>query len=73
MGNTKFKMGDLRNMVGKSQKAWGVIVGVSESTIQARETDENESKKWRLVQVVKAVDYVNEQREMSLTVNDITV
>lgn len=73
MGNTKFKMGDLRNMVGKSQKAWGEIVGVSESTIQARETDENESKKWRLVQVVKAVDYVNKQREMSLTVNDITV
>lgn len=73
MGNTKFKMVDLRNMVGMTQREWGLILGISEATIQKRETDAKESAKWRLPQVIKAVEFVNKQRGMSITVNDITV
>ena len=73
MGNTKFRMADLRNMVGLSQREWGLILGISEATIQKRETDPKESQKWRLAQVIKGLEFVNKQRGMSITVNDITV
>lgn len=69
----KYRLSDLRNLANMSQRQWGELLGLSESTIQKRESNPIHAKKWTLKETLEAIDHVNKVRGMSINITDIAV
>lgn len=69
----KYRLSDLRGLAKMSQKQWGILLGLSESTVQKRETNTDQEKNWTLSETLVAIEYVNKVREMSIKITDIAV